>query len=81
MTRWIADLTPRERAVVIHRCGPMELSQQETARVMGITEHTVKNHGTAIIRKLGVISFHGVCRVYGEQTAWQRMTAMRAEMV
>jgi len=81
MTRWIADLTPREQDVVRHRCGPMELTRDETARVMGITEQTVKNHGTAIIRKLGVISFYGVCRLYGEQTAWQRMTAMRPELV
>lgn len=81
MIRRIADLTPREQEVVACRCGECELTMMETADAMFINRNTVKNHGTAIIRKLGVRSFHGVCRMYGEENAWRGMTAMRAELV
>lgn len=75
-------LTPRQREIVALRCGTRELTTAAVARELGLNANTVKNHGTAIIRRLGTASFHGVCRLYGEEQVrlWP-VSSMRAEQV
>jgi DNA-binding NarL/FixJ family response regulator len=50
----IGALSPRERDVA--RCVARGLSNEETAKELGITKQTVKNHMTSIFSKLGVSS-------------------------
>lgn len=63
---FLKELSVQELKVVECRCGEKELTQDETARVLCIQKQTVKNHSTSIMRKLGVYSFNGTCRIYGQ---------------
>jgi DNA-binding NarL/FixJ family response regulator len=58
-------LTPRQQEIVRLRCGDEELSRAEAAQRLCIAQGTVKCHVTEIMRRLGVVSFHAVCREYG----------------
>lgn len=64
----IYELTGRQFQVLELRCGSRELTIAGVAQEMNITPHTVKNHGTDILRRLGVQSFNGACREYGRET-------------
>lgn len=86
--RWLAvalpNLTLRELDVLHARCGDEEHTIEGAAAVLGVHRKTLQNIGTRIIAKLGVVSFNGACRVYGEEKRSGHLAAcatLRAETV
>lgn len=73
-------LTERQSEIVAAVCD--ELTNDGVARRYSISPHSVKNHMTAIFRRLGVQSRAGLCYRYGQATERQAMTdGFRAEQV
>lgn len=48
----LADLTPREQEVLAHMCGGA--SDEQIARALGVSRHTVRNHVSTIYGKIDV---------------------------
>jgi DNA-binding NarL/FixJ family response regulator len=76
-----ARLSPREEQVLDLRCRA-GLTNKEVAAALGISDQTVKNHVTHILRKYGAQGMDRVCWFdgFGQGVAWSA-PAMRPEMV
>ena len=78
----VSSLTPRQRQIVELRCGPQEMTVDEVAQHLNIGRNRVKNVSSYIISKLGMNSFNGVCRLYGEElVVVQSFETMRADLL
>jgi DNA-binding CsgD family transcriptional regulator len=64
-------LPPRQREIVDLACR-RDLTAKGIGAVLGIAPDTVKNHKTAIMRRLGCQTMHAVCRLYGQ---WEERQA------
>jgi DNA-binding CsgD family transcriptional regulator len=79
-------LPPRQREIVDLVCR-RDLTAKGVGDRLGIAPETVKNHKTAILRRLGCQSMHAVCRLYGRWEERQEagdtrdITALRASEV
>lgn len=58
------DLSKRQQEIIKLRCRN-DLSIAATAAILDRSTHTVKNHCSEAIRKLGLNSFQGVCYLAG----------------
>ena len=64
----IDRLTNRQREIVQLRCTE-DLTWDEVALRLGVRPHTIKNHMTKILRKVGRSSSSGICFDFGRLVA------------
>ncbi len=74
-------LSVRELQVMNCKC-VKGMTNGETGNALGISEQTVKNHTTKILRKMGKESMTGACYTFGAETGNAHTSgSLRADQV